>query len=259
MLKKPSQKRVKKEDTDNLTYSEHLKVLKRYLITPLVVFLVIFLVSYSYSNTIMEYIIGDARKIGFIFVYLAPQEVLIQQLRLAFTLAVLVSIPLVIFVVYVFIAPVITLRHKILKGLVLELASIFLYLVGFAFTYKILLPFTLRYLYSIGTIADINANISLENFISLFITFMVVLGTIFELPLITIILTKWGILTPEILKRIRPVLIVLIFIVAAIVTPPDVVSQLMVAIPMLVLFEISRFICRFIKPIKHNEDIQIVE
>lgn len=259
MLKKPRQKRVDKKDTDNLTYAEHLGVLKKYLIAPTIIFLVIFIIAYSYSNAIMTFVIQDARQIGFTFVYLAPQEVLIQQLRIAFTLAVLVSIPLVIFVVYVFISPVITLPHKILKGLGLELASIFLYLVGFTFTYKILLPFTLRYLYSIGTIADINANISLENFISLFVTFMVVLGTIFELPLVVIILTKWGILNPNILKKIRPIVIVLIFVIAAIVTPPDVVSQLMVAVPMLVLFEISRFICRFIRPVKHNKDTHIVE
>ena len=259
MSKKQRQKRAEQKDTDNLTYSEHLKVLKNYLIAPFIVFLIIFVIAYSYSNTIMTLVIKDAREIGFVFVYLAPQEVLIQQLRIAFTLAVLVSIPLVIFAVYVFISPVIALRHKILKGLGLELASIFLYLVGFAFTYKILLPFTLRYLYSIGTIADINANISLENFISLFITFMVVLGTIFELPLVVIILTKWGILNPNILRKIRPFVIVLVFVIAAVVTPPDVVSQLMVAIPMLILFEISRFICRFIKPVNHNQDTQIVE
>ena len=255
---KQSQKRLKEDDT-NLTYAEHLNVLKKYLIAPMIIFLIVFVVAYGYSNTVLTFIVQDARKIGFTFVYLAPQEVLIQQLRVAFVLAVLVSIPLVIFVVYVFIAPILTVKHKILKGLILELASIFLYFIGFAFTYKILLPFTLRYLYSIGTIADVNANISLENFISLFITFMVVLGTIFELPLVVIILTKWGIITPKILTKARPVIIVLIFVVAAVVTPPDVVSQLMVAVPMMLLFEISRFICRFIKPTKSSEDTTIVD
>lgn len=245
----PKQKKQKKakSNANALTYAQHWGILKKYLIPPLVIFLISFVIAYVYSNPIMTLVIGDARQIGFTFVYLAPQEVLIQQLRLAFVLAVMISVPLTVFMLYVFISPVLEIKHKLLKGFVLELVSIILYIVGFYFTYQILLPFTLRYLYSIGTIADIQANISLENFISLFLTFIVIIGLIFEMPLVVVILTKWGIINSKILKKVRPFVVVIIFIVAALVTPPDVVSQLMVAIPMLVLFEVSRFISSFIR------------
>ena len=73
------------------------------------------------------------------------------------------------------------------------------------------------------------------------------IGIVTEMPLICIMLTKVGILTPDIMVKIRAYIIVVIFIVAAIITPPDVVSQMMVAIPMICLYQLSIILCKFIK------------
>ena len=75
---------------------------------------------------------------------------------------------------------------------------------------------------------------------------LAMMGMVFEIPVVTILLTQMGFLKPEWLKKGRRVIIVLVFIIAAIITPPDVVSQCMTAIPMLILFEISIFFSGFI-------------
>ena len=106
----------------------------------------------------------------------------------------------------------------------------------------------------------IQTTTSIESYVSLCLTMFIIFGCVFEMPLVTIILSKMGIANPEILKKARGVAIVLIFFIAAVVTPPDIVSQCMVAIPMVLLYFVSIFLSGiFYKPRSEDGDEEDTE
>lgn len=129
------------------------------------------------------------------------------------------------------------------------------------FAYKLMMPFMLRFLSTGIEGADyIQTTTSIESYVSLCLTMFIIFGCVFEMPLVTIILSKMGIANPEILKKGRGVAIVLIFFIAAVVTPPDIVSQCMVAIPMVLLYFVSIFLSGiFYKPRSEDGDEEDTE
>ena len=136
------------------------------------------------------------------------------------------------------------------------LLGLILFCVGVLFAYKLMMPFMLRFLSTGIEGADyIQTTTSIESYVSLCLTMFIIFGCVFEMPLVTIILSKMGIANPEILKKGRGVAIVLIFFIAAVVTPPDIVSQCMVAIPMVLLYFVSIFLSGiFYKPKEDDDD-----
>ena len=136
------------------------------------------------------------------------------------------------------------------------LLGLILFCVGVLFAYKLMMPFMLRFLSTgIEGAEYILPTTSIERYVNLCLTMFIIFGCVFEMPLITIILSKMGIINPQILKQVRGVAIVVIFFIAAVVTPPDIVSQCMVAIPMVLLYFVSIFLSGiFYKPHDTDED-----
>ena len=122
--------------------------------------------------------------------------------------------------------------------------AILLFVMGVLFSYKVILPFVLSYLSGIGNGIGITGAVDIREYISFYITILFCMGFVFEIPLIVLSVNKLGILSLDKLKGLRRYIIVLSFLVAAIITPPDVVSQCMVALPMVLLYEISLILCK---------------
>ena len=114
---------------------------------------------------------------------------------------------------------------------------------GAFFAYKVVLPFMLQFLIKQGQGTDYVASVSIANYISFLLLIFTIFGFIFEMPLVSVILSRLGILTPKIMRKIRGGAIVAIFVVAAIITPPDIFSQIMVGVPMVALYELSIGLC----------------
>lgn len=243
----------KKKNPNEMSLSEHVKELKNRLIVIIIVFLIVFIASYIESNHILKFFMTLGEEIGYEFIYLSPQEVIIQQFRLAGVTALICDLPVIVYQIIVFISPAIDNKKSFLSLLLVCIIAIILFLLGAIFAYKILLPFVYKFLYDIGTATNILAQISIKEYITLFITIETCMGIITELPLICIVLTKIGVLTTKTMITIRPYVIVIMLILSAIITPPDVVSQLMIAIPMICLYQLSIFICKVIKGDKQNE------
>lgn len=242
----------KKKNPNELSLSGHVKELKRRMLVILVTFITVFIIAYIKSNEIMDIITILGKDIGYKFIYLAPQEIILEQLRIAGVTALLFSLPIIVYEISAFIAPVFSSKKSFFGLLLIGLIAIVLFVLGTLFAYEILLPFVYRFLYETGQASEIIAQISIKEYISLFITLESCIGIVTEMPLICIMLTRVGILTPKVMVNIRPYIMVVIFIVAAIITPPDVISQMMVAIPMVLLYQISIILCKFIKGGKHH-------
>jgi sec-independent protein translocase protein TatC len=237
----------KNKNPNQMSLSGHISELKHRIRTVLIIFIIIFIAAYINCDKLLEVMTQLGKSIGYEFVYIQPQEVMIQQIRISAVSAFIIDLPIMVYEIAAFICPVFTNRKSVIRMTVYGITSLLLFVIGAIFAYKILLPFIYKFLYDIGETNNITAQVSIKEYITLFLTLEVCIGIVAEMPLICIGLTRVGILTPARMKAIRNYVIVLIFIIAAIITPPDIVSQIMVALPMIALYQISIFVCKFIK------------
>ena len=242
-------------DDGSMTLTGHLKELRNRLIICAAVFVVGVIGFLAISDKLIDLLTAMAMNANYTFVFLAPQEKLMQYFRVSLIAAVIVTIPVALYQVYAFAKPGLKRSESFFFRLVL-LFGLALFCVGVLFAYKLMMPFMLRFLSTGIEGADyIQTTTSIESYVSLCLTMFIIFGCVFEMPLVTIILSKMGIANPEILKKGRGVAIVLIFFIAAVVTPPDIVSQCMVAIPMVLLYFVSIFLSGiFYKPRSEDSD-----
>ncbi|MRH98958.1 twin-arginine translocase subunit TatC [Kriegella sp. EG-1] len=123
-------------------------------------------------------------------------------------------------------------------------AASFLFFTGVLFGYYLVAPLSINYLATFTVSKEVSNNIDLSSFIGTVRTSVIACGLIFELPIIVYFFTKVGLVTPEILKKYRKISLVVVLILAAVVTPPDVVSQILVALPILFLYQVSIYISK---------------
>ena len=168
---------------------------------------------------------------------------------------VVVTVPVAFYNIYAFAKPGLKKSESFFFKMVM-LLGLALFCVGVLFAYKLMMPFMLRFLSTgIEGAEYIKTTTSIESYVNLCLTMFIIFGCVFEMPLITIILSKMGIINPTLLKQVRGVAIVIIFFIAAVVTPPDIVSQCMVAGPMVLLYFISIFLSGiFYKPKSDDDD-----
>jgi len=122
----------------------------------------------------------------------------------------------------------------------------FLFFLGILFGYYVITPLSINFLGSYRVAEEVKNNFDLSSYTGLLKASCLSAGFIFELPVIIYFLTKMGLVTPEFLKTYRKYALVLVLILAAVITPPDIISQVIVAIPMIILYEVSIKISKFI-------------
>jgi sec-independent protein translocase protein TatC len=124
--------------------------------------------------------------------------------------------------------------------------SSLLFFLGVLFGYFIIVPMSINFFATFQVSAIVKNQFTVDSYISMIKTSVIACGLFFELPIIIYFLSKLGLVTPEFLRNYRKYSIVIILIVAAIVTPPDVVSQVIVSIPMMIIYELSIYISVFV-------------
>ena len=239
------------KDCNNLTIEEHFAELKRRIFVIVVTLLILFAACLVKSGDLISLFLEQGRSAGYTMIALSPQEALLQQLRISFVCGFFIAMPVLIYEVVVFILPAVE-KIYIRKTFIAIIAATVLFAAGACFTIFLLFPFMLTYMKDVSLASNVMLEISVENYISFYLTFIVLIGLVFELPIVAVFLTSVGVITPEMMKKGRKVAIVLILVVAAVITPPDVISQLMVAGPMFLLYEISIVLCRILSRKKAN-------
>ena len=162
----------------------------------------------------------------------------------------IVSFPYVIYELWKFISPgMLENERKYSKGFII--VSSLLFFVGVLFGYYVVCPLSINFLanYNISDVVDNQIDIS--SYIALVRSAVLASGLVFELPIIIYFLTKVGLVTPEFLRKYRKYALVIVLVLSAIITPPDIASQIIVAIPILVLYQISIYISKVV--IKNQE------
>ena len=224
-----------------MSLTGHLKELRNRLAVVLVVLVAMFLVCLSNAQGLVELFTQMGSAYGYQFVYISPQELLMEYFSVSLVIALVVSLPLIAWEIWRFVQPGLKKNENRAFALSLVFGMIF-FCLGVAFAYKISMPFILYFLIHVGDGSQITAAVSVQNYISFLLTVFLVFGCVFELPVISVVLTWLGVIRAKWLKKAQKPAIVLIFLLAALITPPDIVSQIMVALPMIALFQLGIFL-----------------
>ena len=238
----------------NMTLSGHLKELRNRVVICAVIYIVAAVGFLTISDQLINFLTAMADGV-YNFISIDPQEKLIQYFRVALIAALVVTIPFIAYHVYAFARPGLKKSESFFFGLVLVM-GLGLFVVGVMFAYFISLPFMLNFMGTLEGADYIVQTTSIASYVSFCITIFLIFGAVFEMPLVVIILSRMGIVSPEFMQKARGVMIVLIFFVAAVITPPDIVSQTMVALPMCLLYGISTVLCKIFykKPLAADDE-----
>ena len=229
----------------SMSLSGHLRELRNRILVCVILLVVVFGVCLSFAPHIVTALTNMGQRYNYVYVYIAPQELFLVYMNVALVGAVVVCFPVLAYQIYAFCSPGLSGKERgYISGSLV--AGGLCFLVGVAFAYFISLPFMLRFLIQFTGEVDVSASISIQQYVSFLLTVFVIFGLVFELPVVSVLLTGLGLVRAEWLVKGRKVMIVIIFVLAAIITPPDIVSQIMVAVPMLGLYEISIALSRVV-------------
>ena len=266
--------------TDEMNFWEHLEELRKRIIRAFLAVLVGVLgvfslgewvfkaiiyapiqkefITYKYmcelgNKTGMSGLCIDPPKLNLITTQLG--EVFFKQMQVAFVGGILVASPFVFWQVWLFIKPgLMEEERKAANGFVTICSSLFI--IGVLFGYFVIAPFAISFLANY-TMGGIGGQATLDDYVGFLTMLTLPIGLVFELPIIIYFLSKIGIVTPKLLKKYRKHMIVIILIVAGVITPsPDIVSQLLVGVPLYLLFEVGILVSNSVykkKMAKQNE------
>jgi len=160
------------------------------------------------------------------------------HLSISFVAGVIMAFPYIIFEIWHYVSFLFSIKNKTAGTLAIILGTA-LFMIGVLFSFYLIVPLTVNFLGTYFVSDDVKNTVTLSSYISTITSLVLAVGLVFELPLIVFFLSKFGVVGPGFLRKKRKYMIVVIFVVAAIITPPDVVSQMMVSIPLLLLYEVS--------------------
>jgi sec-independent protein translocase protein TatC len=227
---------------------EHLIELRQRLVRSIVAIAIAFVVCFYFADDIFNLLIipyeraaGEEREIRLI--YTAPQEYFFTQMKLALFGALFIAFPVIANQIYKFVAPGLYRheRHAFLPYLV---ATPILFTMGAALVYFVVMPLALGFFLSLEQGPEEGRAIiellpKVNEYLSLIMTLLFAFGLVFQLPVVLTLLARAGIVDADGLKRKRKYAVVMAFIAAAVLTPPDPISQLGLAVPTLLLYELS--------------------
>ena len=165
--------------------------------------------------------------------------------------AFLLSLPHTLYQVWAFIAPALYQNEKRLV-MPLVLSSVLLFFAGMAFAYFLVFPLVFKFLAGV-TPVGVNMATDIDKYLSFILGMFVAFGATFEVPGVVVLLNRMGVVSLAQLRLARPYVIVGAFVLAAVITPPDVISQVLLAVPLIVLYEAGLWFCRFIHPRVRDE------
>ena len=251
-------KKGNKTGDGTMTVSGHLRELRNRIGVTLLIFVAAVVLFLTIAPHLIMFFTEMGGRYGYSFVVIAPQEMLMQQFRLAVISGLVAVSPVILYEVYAFLRPGLNKGERVVLRIALLMGVVF-FCIGILFAYLVALPFMLNFLIRLNDdqilMSTIQASISVASYLDFVLLMFIIFGCMFEMPLLSVVLSRFGLLTPSMMKKIRPYAIILFFILGAIVTPPDVVSQIMVAVPMILLFFLSTLLCKvFYKRRKKNQE-----
>ena len=248
---------------ENNSFTSHFVELRSRVLNSLIFIFIIFIISYVFAEQIYNFLVDPyanavkddptSRRL----IFTALHETFITYLKVAFFVAFFLGSPILIIQIYKFIAPGLYKNEK--KAILPYLISTpILFLLGGLLVYYLVMPLAIKFFLSFETLGSntslpIQLEAKVNEYLSLIMRLIFAFGISFQLPILLNLLARVGIVNSEYLKTRRRYVIVIIFAMAAILTPPDPITQVGLAIPLLLLYELSILTVRFIEKNKEKE------
>jgi sec-independent protein translocase protein TatC len=222
---------------DSMSFLEHLDELRSRLIRALIALIVGFLICWGFRDPIFHFLTEPMRRAlpEVKFIVTGPSSALLLKMKMAFFVGIFVALPYILYQIWAFVSPGLY-RHEKAYALPFILAGTVFFIGGAAFGHLFLFPITFRFLSQFGG-EDMQFLPRVDEYFSFYSWFLLGLGLVFQLPVVIFVLSRIGLVTPRFLLRHFKWAVLAAFIIAAIITPtPDVVTQSMLALPMLGLY-----------------------
>lgn len=227
-----------------MSFLDHVEELRWRIIYSLIGIVLFTIIAWIFIDPLVEIILlKPAKDANASLQNLRPFGQLFLYVQVAIIAGIVASLPNIFYQLWKFIAPAL---HKRERKYILWIVffSTFCFLAGIAFAYFIMLPLAMKFAAQFGSEA-IKNEFAIDEYMSIIISVMLAAGVVFELPMVSFFLSKLGILTPSFMRKYRRHAIVVILILSAVLTPgADPVSQVILAVPLVLLYEISIFISK---------------
>lgn len=225
------------DEARELSLVGHLSELRKRLIIIAVAVIVGTCISYYYVDLLLEILLKPAGKLY----YMRPTEAFFTYMKVSVVGGLVIAAPIILHQIWLFVKPALTVREKQLSNWILPVA-IGLFGIGIVFSYFLVLPAAVKFFMGFAT-DELQPMFSIGQYMDFVLSFVLPFGFIFELPLILIILGYFNLITSRFLKTKRKIFILISFIIGAVISPtPDMFSQMMIALPMILLYETSLFV-----------------
>ncbi len=248
---------------EKMSLIEHLTELRRRLMYAAVAFVLVFFVCFYFANTFFDFLVAPLAEVwksdeNRRLIFTAMHEKFFTNIKVAFFAAAFISFPVIASQIWMFVAPGLY-RNEKRAFLPFLLATPFLFFGGGAFVYYFVMPVAWEFFTSFEQLAAGQGELAIElepkvnEYLSLVMRLIFAFGLSFELPVVISLLARVGMVTPDGLRKKRRYAIVIAFVAAAILTPPDPLSQLALAIPIIILYEVSIYCATLIQRSRDRE------
>jgi sec-independent protein translocase protein TatC len=242
-------------DETKQPFMSHLEELRKRLITCAITIGFGFVISYIFAERLFRILVTPLKRImpeGDRLIFTNLPEMFLTHLKTALICGILLTAPVLFYQLWLFIAPGLY-QHERKFAIPFVVFSTILFVGGALFGYFVVFPFGFKFFLGFAN-EYIQALPSVKQYFSFSIKLLFAFGIVFELPVVAFFLAKMGLVTPEFLKKKRKYALLLTFVLAAILTPPDVITQLMMAGPLILLYEIGILVARMARRRKVKDE-----
>ncbi|OWZ83956.1 twin-arginine translocase subunit TatC [Natranaerobius trueperi] len=222
------------KEAGNMTFFQHIGELRQRIIWTILTLLVTMALGFTVSEQILDFLMEPAEKLH----YTEPAEAFLTQLKIAIVAGIVIGSPVILYNIIAFILPALNKKEKRYLFISLPFALI-LFIVGVSFGYFIMLPIIYSFFIGFAREGTVKPIITLRSYVSFVLGLLIPFGLVFQLPMVSLILSQLDVINPNFLKINRKIVLFVIVLVAAFLTPPDVISQALMIVPLVLLFELS--------------------
>jgi sec-independent protein translocase protein TatC len=231
----------------SMTLTEHLEALRRVLLVSIIALVIATIAVYfGFRGQLLVLILRPIKELGINPVFITPWEAFFTTIKISFVAAIFLALPVILWEVWSFVLPALHSHERRLIYMLMP-ASIVLFAGGIVFGYLVVFPAAIHFLL-VSASEGFTPLISISRYFSFLTMFILPFGAVFQLPLVIMLLTHLGLITPRFLAKNRKYAVLIIFILAAILTPtPDMISQTLMALPVIALYEVSIWISYLVR------------
>ena len=236
---------ISRGELERQSFLEHIRALRKLILVSVISVIVGFLIFFfGLGNQILSLLTNPITNRGIDMVQIGMTEVLTAQLKVSFIAGVVAAAPVILFQIWSFIAPALYVKERRMFTL-LYLTAILLFVGGILFAYLLVFNIVVNFFITFGQ--DVTTPmLSLKTYVDFLFAFILPFGIVFELPVAIALLTRIGLVKPATLKKVRKYVFFGVFVLSAVLTPPDIFSLIMLAIPLYILYEVGIVVSSFV-------------